>query len=242
MTLRDGHSLAGVPGIDVVDVLPGTDHTRLTQLQGIHALTFADHSHVLVEMEQAWSEGSFDPGIIVHQWLLLHEGEPVGEFVFHTNLRRAITVRHFLAMDKDVRAALPLGWAAQLVDAAQRQSEEDAQSRGIEIMALMSEIDPDQPRLLAHWRRLGHVSVPSIDYREPYHGKHWRDAGPLAFFPMVPNIKITDAGLRRPLGDVVSAAVSAFLLDHYLLPADEPMVAGIIDRAHAVQPGDLIRS
>jgi hypothetical protein len=140
-----------------------------------------------------------------------------------------------------VRAALQPGWAAQLVDAAQRQSEEDAQSRGIEIVALMSEIDPGQPRLLAHWRKLGHVSVPSIDYREPYHGKHWRDAGPLNFFPMVPNVKITDAGLRRPLGDVVSAAVSAFLLDHYLLPADEPTVAGVLERARAVQPDDLVR-
>ena len=240
--MPDSLPLSGVPGIHIVDVLAGTGGERLEQLQGIHSSFFPDHSHVLAEMAQAWSEGNFDDDIVVHQWLLLSAGAPAGEFVFHTNLRRGVTVRHFLAMDENVRSSLPRGWAGRLVDAAARQSDEDASSRGVDIVALMSEIGPDQPNLLAHWRELGHVSVPSIDYREPYYGKHWADYGDPQFFPMIANIRFTDAGLRRPPGEVVSAAVAAFLLDHYRLPADEPTVAAILERARAVQPADLIGS
>ena len=58
---------------------------------------------------------------------------------------------------------------------------------------------------------------------------------------MVPNVKLTDAGQQRPLSEVIVAAVSAFLLDHYLLPSDEPTVAGILERARGVLPGDVIR-
>jgi hypothetical protein len=242
MTLRDGVPLAGVSGIDVVDVLPAVGRQRLQDLQSIHMLYFADHGHVLAEMEQAWAEGGFDPDIVVHQWLLLHAGEPAGEFIFHTNLRRGIVARHFLALGAQAREGLADDWAGHLVTAAQRHAEMDARERGVEILALMSEIDPDQPRLIAHWRELGHVSVPSIDYREPYHGKHWADFGDPRFFPMIANIRFTDAGLRRPPGEVVSAAVAAFLLDHYRLPADEPTVAAILERARAVQPADLIGS
>lgn len=229
-----------VPGIAIIDVLPGADRRRLEQLQEIHREYFTGHEHVIAEMEQAWAEGEFDPDIVVHQWLLLHDGAPAGEFVFHTNLRRGIVARHFLAMDASVRQALPEGWAGGLIDAAQRQSEADASDRGVEILALMSEIDPAEPRLLAHWRDLGHVSVPSIDYREPYHGKHWRDFGDPRFFAMIPNVKLTEAGRRRPPGVVMHAAVSAFLLDHYLLPGEDPTVAGILERARQVQAEDLI--
>jgi hypothetical protein len=229
-----------IAGVAVIDVLPGVDRRRLEQLQAIHTGYFAGHEHVLAEMEQAWAEGGFDPDIVVHQWLLLHDGDPSGEFIFHTNLRRGIVVRHFLAMDASVRKELAKGWAGDLIIAAQRQSERDARDRGVEILALMSEIAPDEPRLLAHWRDLGHVSVPSIDYREPYHGKDWPDFGEPRFFAMTPNVKLTEAGHRRPLGEVMHAAVSAFLLDHYLLPSDDPTVAGILERASQVQREDLI--
>lgn len=232
--------LAGVPGVEVIDVHPGVDVARLRELQAIHMRYFADHDHVPAEMEQAWAEGGFDPDIVVHQWLLLHEGTPAGEFIFHTNLRRGIVVRHFLAMDAEARAGLADDWARYLIAAAQRQSEADARDRGVDILALMSEIGPDEPRLLAHWRDLGHVSAPSLDYREPYHGKHWRDFGEPRFFAMVPNLKLTEAGLRHPLGDVMVAAVSAFLLDHYRLPAEDPTVSEILARARRVQREDLI--
>lgn len=241
MSAREARPLLGVSRVSLVDVLPGSAPGRLEQLQTIHAAYFPGHPHVLAEMEQSWADGGFDPQIVVHQWLLLHDGEPAGEFVFHTNLRRGIVARHFLAMDASVREELPQGWAGLLISAAQETAAVDAGDRGTEILALMSEIAPDESQLLAHWRHLGHVSVPSIDYREPYHGKHWRDFGPPRFFPMVPNVKLTDAGQMRPLNDVMVSAVSAFLLDHYLLPSDEPTVAGILERARGMQAGDVIR-
>jgi len=229
--VSDSFALECVPGVSIVDVQPGVSKERLEQLQEMLLHWFPDHAHVADELADAWEHGSFDPDITVHQWLLLHDSSPRGLFIFHVNLRRGIVVRHFLAMDESVRGGLEPDWVRHLVAACEAQALRDACAREVEILALMSEIAPDQPRLLAHWAKLGHRAFPEIEYREPFHGKHWADHGQLRFFPMTANVYVTSAGARLPLSEVVEAAVSAFLLDHYRLPPDDPIVAGILTRA-----------
>lgn len=230
----DSVALPHVPGVTIVDVLPGVTEMRLRQLQDVHQRWFPDHPHVLAEMAQAWVSGRFDPGIAVHQWLLLHDDVPSGLFVFHVNLRLGIVLRHFLAMDEQVRVILAEDWVRHLIAACEKQAVADAAGARVEIYALMSEIGPDQPRLLTHWGALGHLAFPELGYREPYHGKHWADHGEPVFFPMIANIYVTSAGLARPLGEVVERAVSAFLLDHYRLPPEHPVVAGILTRSRNI--------
>lgn len=229
--MTDSFPLEHVPGVSIVDVRPGVSRRRLGQLQDVHQRWFPDHPHVIDEMADAWAEGPFDPDVAVHQWLLLVEEKPRGLFIFHVNLRRGVVVRHFLAMDEEVRQHLDEDWARHLIDACERQARLDALPRGVDIIALMSEIDPEQPRLLAHWASLGHRAFPEIDYREPFHGKHWAIYGEPQYFPMIANIYLTSAGAALPIGEVVEAAVSAFLLDHYRLPPDDPVVAEILARA-----------
>lgn len=232
--MTDSFPLEHVPGIRIVDVRPGVGRHRLEQLQDVHRRWFPDHGHVTEEMAQAWERGPFDPDIAVHQWLLLHEGTPRGLFVFFVNLRRGIVVRQFLALDEGVRDGLADDWARHLIAACEQQAIIDARPRGVEIIAMMSEIDPEQPRLLAHWGSLGHRAFPEIDYREPFHGKHWARHGEPRYFPMTANVYLTSAGAALPIGEVVEAAVSAFLLDHYRLPPDEPVVAEILARARSL--------
>lgn len=229
--MSDSFALDNVPGVSIVDVQPGVGRERLEQLQSMLLHWFPDHAHVADELADAWAHGSFDPDITVHQWLLLHDSTPHGLFIFHANLRRGVVVRHFLAMDEEVRGGLAPDWARHLVVACERQAVRDGRARGTDIVALMSEISPDQPRLLAHWSDMGHRAFPEIDYREPFYGKHWADHGEPRFFPMIANVYLTPAGTRLPTGEVVHAAVSAFLIDHYRLPPDNPIVAGILTRA-----------
>ena len=227
----DSFALAHVPGVTIVDVLPGVTEMRLRQLQTVHQRWFPDHPHVVEEMAAAWVSGRFDPDIAVHQWLLLHDDVPCGLFIFHVNLRLGIVLRHFLAMDEQVRAMLADDWVRHLIAACEKQAEADAAAEGVQIYALMSEIGSDQPRLLAHWGALGHQAFPKLGYQEPYHGKHWADHGEPVYFPMIANIYLTPAGRARPVGEVIERAVRAFLVDHYRLSPEHPVVAGILTRA-----------
>lgn len=226
--MTDRVDIPGVEGLQAVDVMgaSATDD-RIEQLRAIHLSHFPDHPHVADEMEAAARTGSFDPEVAVHQWLLLLDGEPVGEYIFHVNTRRGVMLRHFLAVDQPARKRLPLRWISSITARVQEQGEADMASTGRPLVAMMSEVNPHH---LEGWRRLGYRTL-DIGYREPYHGKHWADFGQPTYFEMSPCVKLTPAGEALPINEVARAAALAFLIDHYQLPADDETVAGILARA-----------
>lgn len=224
-------AIEGVPALSAVDVMgDGATDERIAQITAVHLRHFPDHPHVAEEMERAAREGTFDPEVVVHQWLLISEDQPVGEYIFHVNTRRGIVLRHFLAVDQPVRKGLPIRWIAAITAAVQRQGELDMDPTGRPLLAMMSEVSPHH---LEGWRRLGYRTL-DIGYREPYHGKHWADFGAPDYFEMSPCVRVTDAGAALPISAVAEAAAQAFLIDHYRLPADDPTVAGILARAQAL--------
>lgn len=224
-------SLPGVPALVVVDVVARrTPRRQLEELQAVHLRHFPDYPHVADELRDGWAEPATDPDLVVHQWLLLQDGRPVGEFVFHTNVRRHAVVRQHLAVDQDARALLPVGWLASLTTAVESVGTADALAAGGVLWSLMSEVGPHH---VAGWHRLGYVPL-EIGYGEPLHGKGWAAYGPPEFHHLTPVLKLTPAGAALPLGQVAAEAVSAFLFDHYGLPPDEPTAAAIIARAAAL--------
>jgi hypothetical protein len=232
----DGVPLEGVPALRVLDVVPPVRVERLRQLQDIHARHFPDYLHVVDELEQDWRDGAADPAVVVHQLLLLHEDEPVGEFIVHTNLRRGIVLRHYLAVDEPARPLLRPGWVTHLVDAVAELGRRDAAAAARPLLAMTSEV---QEHHLAGWRRLGHRPL-DIGYAEPRWGKHWRDHGPVQMLPITPVVallpdgRVRPDGSPRPFAEVAHAGVTAFLVDHYRLPPDHPEVAAILARAAAL--------
>ena len=67
-----GLEIDGAGGLHRIDVLgPDVDEIRLAQLQEAHLRHFPEHAHVADEMAAAFAGGSFDPEVVVHQWLLL---------------------------------------------------------------------------------------------------------------------------------------------------------------------------
>ena len=223
--------IPGIAGLQAIDVIgaSATD-ARIAELRAIHLSHFPDHPHVADEMELAARTGSFDPEVVVHQWLLLLDGEPVGEYIFHVNRRRGVMLRHFLAVDQPARKRLPLRWIAAITARVQEQGDDDMAATGRPLLAMMSEVNPHH---LDGWRRLGYRTL-DIGYREPHHGKHWADFGEPTYFEMSPCVKLTPAGEALPISEVARAAVLAFLVDHYRLPEDDPTVVGILARADAL--------
>ena len=203
---------------------------QLAQLQQVHRGHFPDHLHVAEEMALAWEHGSHDPEVVVHAWLITRSGQPVGEYIFHTNLRRGIVLRHFLAIDAAVRADFPRGWLSDLVAWVEAVGAADCAAHGRPFLGMTGEISA---QYLPGWFRMGHRTM-DVGYLEPYHGKHWAEYGEPVFFEMTPTLKVSDYGLTVPLSCVATAAVSAFLLDHYRLPPEHPVVAGILARAAAL--------
>lgn len=225
MSLGGSTEIIGIPGMSVIDVLPGTREEALRALQAIHLRHFeASYPWAVSDFEQTWLHGASQPNVIEHQWLLLVDGKPCGECVFHVNLDRKVILRHYMAVDQDVRAGLPSEWLTDFNAFAEAWCDVDAQAKGIELQAMMSEI---QSKHVAGWKRMGHLS-PAIEYREPIHGKHWQKYGDVDFVPMSVNLKILPAGKQVPLREVTKAAVSAFLLDNYGLPESDPTVQSIL--------------
>lgn len=226
--LDELRELSGLTVEEVIGVDAPVD--RLLDLVRELLRHFPEHAHVAGEFAEAWMGDWPDPDIVIHAWLLELDGQAVGFTVFHTNVRRGIVLQHFVGMDVEARPDLPLRWVKYLADAVFATGMRDCEQHGRQLLAAMGENHAEHART---WERFGYRTI-DIDYLEPKHGRHWREYGDLAFFPMTTQIRLTDAGLALPFGDVVSEAACAFLLDHYLLPADEPTVVHTLERARAL--------
>lgn len=213
--------LRDATGLHVEEVIgSGASEERLADLIRELLRFFPEHAHVAGELAEAWEGDWPDPEVIVHAWLLELDGAPVGFTIFHTSLRRQVVLQHFVGMEPEARPQLPMRWVKSLADAVVATGVRDCEERGRLLVASMGENHAEHTRA---WERFGYLTL-DVDYREPVHGRHWREHGELQFFPMTPQIRLTEAGRSQPFAHVVDEAVCAFLLDHYLLPADEPTV------------------
>jgi hypothetical protein len=226
--------LEGVPGLRIVDLVHDEldDDERslaLRQLADIHLRYFPGHEHAIGEIAEAMSRWP-DDEVVVHPWLLLVHGLPVGEYICHANLRRGMVLMHFLAMDHEARRSLPDDWRPRATEAIRAVAERDAAARGRQLIGMTAEIPPEQFWL---WKPMGFVA-PDIGYLEPRHGRHWPEYDDGVFMPMQFIARPIDAGEALPLSSVATAGLEAFLIDHYRLPRDHPAVARVLRRAERI--------
>lgn len=220
-----GHHALACEGLSYLDVVPGTPSSTLDDLCDIHLSLFGgSYAHATSDLERTWRQGSVEPDIIEHQWLLHYRGRPCGEFVFRVNLRRGIVCRLFLGLLPDARSQVGAEWITAVLGQCERVASAESGRAGRPLLAMMSEV---QPRHVRGWRRLGHV-VPDIGYREPLHGSRWRDFGDLRYQPMAANFLILDAGSSVDMAQIATAGVKAFLLDYYDVPHDDPVLQEIL--------------
>jgi hypothetical protein len=227
-----GFVLAGLEDllwIDVADPRLPEDarRQRLGQLEQIHVSFFSDHAHVCGEWEDGLEHGWPDEQVIVHLWLALFDGKPVGQVVMHTDLHRGAVLVHFVSMDERVRSILPRDWLQGLSDAFLLSGRTDAKAAPKSAPAVFGEVPPDH---VHKWQRVGFHHV-DIDYVEPHHGIHWPDFGPEPrYFPMSIVVRL-DGTPKTSLSDVLQQGLRGYMLDHYGLASDAPEVLRVLREA-----------
>lgn len=218
-------------GLEVEEVIGvGAPEDRLGFLIRELLRFFPEHAHVAGELAEAWEGDWPDDQVIIHGWLLELEGAPVGFTIWHTSLRRQVILQHFVGLEPEARPHLPMRWVKDLADAVLLAGIRDCEQHGTVLLGSIGENHPEHARA---WERFGYHTL-DIDYREPVHGRHWREHGDLRFFEMTPQIRLTEAGSQQPFHEVVARGVLAFLVDHYLLPEDEPTVVHTLGRVRAL--------
>lgn len=225
----------GVDGLWVADLVAGRDTNWLDAWQAVHLRHFPEHGHVVAEIADEVRGRPLDPDTIAHVWLAFdaESVDPVGEFIWHTNLRRRVVLMHFSAVDSDVRAGLSPSWLPALIDATLACGQQEGLAAGRNIRGQITEVSPAHARA---WPRYGMHALP-IDYLEPTGGRHWRDRGPEPeFFEITPIFRTTRAAADEEYADVAADALSAFLIDHYRLPADHPQVVRVLTQVRSATP------
>lgn len=219
-----------VPGLEIIDVYglpePERGAVLVNELVGVHARNFAEYPQVMQEL----IGGLELPDTIIHPWLIRLNGQPVGEFLFHTSLRRHVVQIHYVSMDADVRTVAPPGWLAHVTDAALATSVVEARQRGVELLGMAGEMYRT-PADFRRWRRKGFLIL-ALDYAEPVGGRLWREHAGQRFNHLTIGLRLTHAGLEAGACVVLDAVLSAFLLDYYEMPADHPQVLRMFAQAH----------
>lgn len=176
--------------------------------------------------------------ITIHQLLCLVDGAAAGFILFDSNALRGLGVVHFAAVGRAGRSVRVDGrsLAETLVSRALATVAHDL--RG-DFAGLVGESPSKATRL---WRRMGFRVLP-IEYAEPLHGRRWFDhlgstpenAGPAPVSALdlvwLPRRRAEVPLPERVFHDVAHRAAAAYLLDHYRLDADHPLVVGLFGSA-----------
>lgn len=213
------HPAPMAPRLTAVDLddprLPAADRARLVAaMRAIHARHFPTYGYVMADVDSH----IHPEHNIAHPWLFLLDGQPVGEFIFHTVLNRRVVQLHYLAMDQRGRDALPHGWLTEVTNSIEEHCRREASAHGVELLAVSAEIFCT-PRDYRRWRRQG-FHVLALEYREPLAGRDWADDPAAEFGALTMIVRPTPAGRAAGPDVVLDAVLSAYLLDYYGLPRD----------------------
>lgn len=187
---------------------------------------FPGHPHVVAELRANADEPAMRGDRTVHQILATVDGSAAGFVVVHANLRRHIGLIHFLGVRTSFRGSRrdDRSVASHLVSRALTVACADGEQAGHELVhGVVAESEDEWLPIWHHW---GFTRI-DVPYVEPFHGMHWSALGEPTFFDMTLVRKPHPVGSGDPHAAQV-AAVSAFSIDHYRLPADHPRIAPLL--------------
>lgn len=228
MTVSSAHSPLEVTADDgsrlvAYDVVDGR-HPHLAEVMAsLHRRAFPDHLFAADEIIADAARPSRRDQVVVHQWLLTRNDEPVGYSLADSNLRRRVAPIHFLAIEPAVRSVVVggVGIGGWFLHDALRQYQVDAGEPGLGCVAET----PEYKLPIFHrygWR------VFDVPYREPVHGWRWQTEGldtrDVALIWLPP-----DDGPHLGIeADAARAAAAAFLIDKYRVDPDIEWVRALV--------------
>lgn len=218
--------------VAIDDLVGRSDPVKVAQLRALHADLFPDYSFIGPAIERDAQSVSDRGDLVVHQLLVSVDREPAGFVLVDSNLRRRVAAVLFMGLAKPARRLQMSGrpitsWLVSLVLAHLDLDlvGHDMPAAGLGLVG--EAVTPAEVRL---WSSLGFRRLP-VEYAEPAEGWRWTEVG-LQLRPVslvwLPPYALTDEDVQRSMPAAAAAGAAAFLLDHYGLPLDHPMVAAAV--------------
>lgn len=206
--------------IELFDIVGGAPRDLVETLCSIHVGAFPEHLFAVDLIREDARLPNVRDGIIVHQWLLTVDGEPVGYSLADSNLVRRIAPLHFFSVLPSSRGHTVGGvrLGTWLMTDLRRQYLADAGDPGLGAAAETPEykmriFEPNG------WQRC------QVTYLEPIHGWNWRTEGlevrEIALL-WLPPTDLGDEAVSALAPAAVAPAAASFLIDMYHLDASVP--------------------
>jgi hypothetical protein len=226
-----------VGNVSVYDLLGSGDDEKLEKMLGLYERLFPRYSHYVPRMRRRARFGNgHRPDHILHYWLIEVDGQPAGLRTFRYVRHRRCGLAHALAIDPQFRRVEAGGrrLSVFVIHECLAQVVRDAKESGDPPpYGMVNEVEPE--RLMEHYIRNGLVQLP-LKYMEPIfppevEGRNRSEELALtAFAPMhigfLPNPEVQVETFTR---DMISDFALAFLVDHYGLPEDHPVVLQVLE-------------
>ena len=226
-----------VGNVAIYDLLGSGDTQRIEKMLGLYAKLFPQYQHYVTRMRRRAQFGNeHRKGHIVHYWLVEVDGQPAALRTFRYVSERHCGLAHALAVDPSFRE-VEVGdhrLAVFIIYECLNQVIQDAKQRGdMPVYGIVNEVEPH--RLMEHYMRNGLVQLP-LKYVEPIfppevEGRSCEEElADIRYSPMhigfLPNPEVKVEKYSREL---ICEFVKAFLVDHYGLPEQHPVVLEVLN-------------
>lgn len=223
--------------IAIYELLGSGDDKRIESMLGLYEKLFPQYQHYVKRMRRRVQfENEHRAGNLVHYWLIEVDGVPAGLRTFryvrhrHCGLAHALAIhpnfREMLVDDKKLSVFVIYECLAQII--------RDAKENGdLPVLGMVNEVETS--RLMEHYERNGLIQLP-LRYVEPIFppeedGRSRADElAQIKFSPMhmgfLPNPEIK---IEAYTGEMIADFVFAFLVDHYGLPENHPVVLEVLN-------------
>jgi len=230
------------PGLTVHEVLGGSEHD-LNDLVSVHQELFPKFAHYVPFMfERAKAPPDADPRFVEHWWLARIDGAPAGIRYFKYVPARNCALSLGIAILKPFRH-LTFGsygrFSRLLTLTSLEQVQADAKAMGRPVpVGIVAEAES---YLLSRYDEYNFIRLP-VDYQEPSSTPEAREARhaasdqALTFRPIQLGLfKLEDTSFDPQNHRVLRDMVLAFLVDHYGLAEEHPLVSRALQSIETMQ-------
>lgn len=226
----------------IYELLGSGDDARIEAMLGLYQKLFPQYQHYVQRMRRrANYQNEYRAGHVVHYWLIEVDGLPAGLRTFRYVRNRRCGLAHALAIHPDFREHFVEGkrLAVFVIYECLQQIMRDAKENGdVPVLGMVNEVETN--RLMAHYERNGLIKLP-LKYVEPIfppeiQGRSYADElSQIKFSPMhmgfLPNPEVQ---LESYTHEMMTDFVLAFLVDHYGLPENHPVVMEVLHSINTI--------
>lgn len=206
--------------------LSSGDERDLVQFKIIFLHCFPDYEFFVPEIDEAFKGPERNGDRIFHQLIAYVGAEPAGIVILHTNLQRSVNLIHFIGVLERFRGPVPgaSSLVRRILEFANQQAVQASLRHGFDTH--YGFVCESYAQSVETWERLGYTTL-STDYAEPNYGRGWALHGEPEFLSRILMGKISLTSTSST-AELRQAGIKAFLLDHYLLPRDNPQVVELL--------------